>query len=58
MRRLIFTVHLGDMTVICKTEICIVPDNEVLVDRDAHDPAGVDQLLGDEFVFPGWPGLP
>ena len=33
MRRLIFAVHLGDVTVICKTEIRIVPDNQVLMDR-------------------------
>lgn len=58
MRRLIYAVHLSDMTVICKTEIGVVPDDEMLMDRDPHDPAGVDQLLGDEFVFPGWSGLP
>gem|GEM_PF-6512476 len=33
MRRLIFAVHLGDVTVICKTEICVVTYNQVLVDR-------------------------
>jgi hypothetical protein len=37
MRRLIFTVHLGDVAVICKTEICIVPDNEVLMDRGTRE---------------------
>jgi hypothetical protein len=54
----IFAVQLSDVTVVCKTEIGVVSYDEVLVNSNPHDPAGVDQLPGDEFVFTGRPWLP
>jgi hypothetical protein len=43
---------------VCKTEIAVVSDNQVFVDRNAHDPAGLDELPGEEPVLLGRPGFP
>ena len=48
---LILSVYLSDVAVICKTEISIVPNNEVFVNGDSHDAAGMDELSGDELVL-------
>ena len=33
-------MHFGDMPLIGKTEILVVADHDVVVNRDAHHPAG------------------
>ena len=52
--RLVLAVHLRNIALVCETEIGIVADDQVLVDRDSHDPAGMNQLAGNEPVFTGW----
>jgi len=44
---LIFPSHLLNMSLIRKTEIAIVPDDDVIMNCDPHDPAGEHELSGD-----------
>ena len=57
VQSLVVTVHLSNLTMICKAEIGIVSDDEVLVDRDPHDPTSVYELTGDESVLWRWLSL-
>jgi hypothetical protein len=50
-------IHFGNVAVIRKTEIGVVADDKVLVNSNAHNPAGMNQLLGNLLIFPGWPWL-
>ena len=48
---LVLAVHFGDVTSIRETKIGVVANDQVLMDRDSHDSAGVNQLAGNEPVF-------
>ena len=54
---IVFAIHLGNVAMIRKTEIVVVADDQVFVDCNAHNSAGMNQLAGNLLVFLGWPWL-
>ena len=51
---LVCPVHFGNIPLICKTEIFIIADDNMFVNRYTHQPACKNKLLCDGNIFCGW----
>jgi len=43
---MVLAIHLGDLPLVCKTEILIIADHNVLMNGNSHRLAGKKQLAG------------